>query len=93
MIVKRRVFFGPSFEALVSNNLHLKRCLTSLPVSRLASVLSSRLRTMYLMTVAPSLPPSTFHTLATSLGFGDWLLLVKIYLHCEETKETLPDFY
>ena len=44
---------------------------------RLASVLSSRLRTMYLMTVAPSLPPSTFNTLATSLGFGDWLLLVK----------------
>ena len=45
---------------------------------RLASVLSSRLRTMYLMTVAPSLPPSTFNTLATSLGFGDWLLLVKM---------------
>ena len=46
-------------------------------IMRLASVLSSRLRTMYLMTVAPSLPPSTFNTLATSLGFGDWLLLVK----------------
>lgn len=50
---------------------------------RLASLLSTRLRTNYLKTVSPSLSKRTYLFLQQSVGFGDWLVLVMMAIHLD----------